>query len=127
MPQRVGDRLRALKRRLALLRYLAAVRDRPRPPTMREMGQVADISSTSVVTYNLAVLERDGLIRWERGIKRGIAVTAVGLRHLGLDPAGRDRQGLPPRDQWPFADLVVDCYWRTDAQGRRNLCWVYEE
>ena len=30
------------------------------PPTIREIGQAAGISSTSVVDYNLRILEREG-------------------------------------------------------------------
>jgi repressor LexA len=42
------------------------------PPTVREIGRAAGISSTSVVDYNLNVLEKGGHIRRDREISRGI-------------------------------------------------------
>jgi repressor LexA len=44
------------------------------PPTIREIGEKVDISSTSVVKYNLDILEREGLIERDREISRGIRV-----------------------------------------------------
>jgi repressor LexA len=43
-----------------------------RPPTIREIGEEVGISSTSVVKYNLDVLERKGFIERDRDISRGI-------------------------------------------------------
>lgn len=51
------------------------------PPTIREIGEKVKISSTSVVKYNLDVLERKGLLNRNREISRGIRV---------VDEAGRD-------------------------------------
>jgi repressor LexA len=42
------------------------------PPTIREIQQALNISSTSVVDYNLNTLERQGFIRRNRHISRGI-------------------------------------------------------
>jgi repressor LexA len=42
------------------------------PPTIREIGEKAGISSTSVVKYNLDALERKGFIERDRDISRGI-------------------------------------------------------
>jgi repressor LexA len=42
------------------------------PPTIREIGEKVKISSTSVVKYNLDVLERKGLLNRNREISRGI-------------------------------------------------------
>jgi len=42
------------------------------PPTIREIGQAVGISSTSVVNYNLNILEREGYILRNRDISRGI-------------------------------------------------------
>ena len=47
------------------------------PPTIREIGNAADISSTSVVDYNLRVLQREGLIRRDREVSRGLGLAAV--------------------------------------------------
>ncbi|OQY25797.1 MAG: repressor LexA [Anaerolineaceae bacterium 4572_32.1] len=42
------------------------------PPSIREIGEAADISSTSVVNYNLKALEKKGLIARDRTVSRGI-------------------------------------------------------
>ncbi len=42
------------------------------PPTIREIGQAVDISSTSVVNYNLNVLQREHLIFRDKTVSRGI-------------------------------------------------------
>ncbi len=42
------------------------------PPTIREIGKSVGISSTSVVNYNLNVLEKQGLIVRDKTISRGI-------------------------------------------------------
>lgn len=44
------------------------------PPSIRDIGQAVGISSTSVVDYNLRVLEREGYIRRDREVSRGIEV-----------------------------------------------------
>lgn len=48
------------------------VRDNRRPPTVREIGDAAEIRSTSVVDYNLKALQQAGLIRREGKVSRGI-------------------------------------------------------
>ncbi|MFC2005232.1 transcriptional repressor LexA [Chloroflexota bacterium] len=47
-------------------------RDRSYPPTVRDIVSGCRISSTSVVDYNLGILEREGYIRRHPGISRGI-------------------------------------------------------
>jgi repressor LexA len=54
------------------------------PPTIREIGQAAKISSTSVVNYNLNVLEKKGCILREREISRGVKLADwKRMRHDG--------------------------------------------
>src|SRR6266540_39443 len=48
--------------------------ERGYPPTIREIGRAAGISSTSVVDYNLRVLARRGMIRRDREISRGLGL-----------------------------------------------------
>jgi len=50
------------------------------PPTIREIGEAVGISSTSVVNYNLEVLEREGYIARDRTVSRGLKL----LRRSGL-------------------------------------------
>ncbi len=47
-------------------------RDKGYPPTIREIGQHAGISSTSVVNYNLTKLEKDGYLTRDLKVSRGV-------------------------------------------------------
>jgi repressor LexA len=42
------------------------------PPTIRQIGEAVDISSTSVVSYNLSVLQRKGYLTRDRDVSRGL-------------------------------------------------------
>jgi repressor LexA len=67
------------------------------PPTVREIGRAVDISSTSVVDYNLNILEKAGIIKRDREISRGIdlivdagdRVTVFTVPIVGQIAAGR--------------------------------------
>lgn len=60
-------------RQQAVLDYIAAFLDQnDYPPTIRDIKNELGISSTSVVDYNLKVLEERNLIRRNRNISRGI-------------------------------------------------------
>ncbi|MGH2538526.1 MAG: transcriptional repressor LexA [Candidatus Promineifilaceae bacterium] len=52
-----------------------------RPPTIREIGQAVDISSTSVVNYNLGRLQEKGFLDRDQEVSRGLRLTnkALGL------------------------------------------------
>jgi repressor LexA len=79
------------------------------PPTIREIGKAAGISSTSVVNYNLEALERAGLINRDRTVSRGIRLTEdidVSARNVDLVRIpflGRIAAGEPLR---VFTDAV---------------------
>jgi repressor LexA len=47
-------------------------RDKGYPPTIRQIGEAAGISSTSVVNYNLNKLEKDGYITRDLKVSRGV-------------------------------------------------------
>lgn len=47
------------------------------PPSIRDLGRECGISSTSVVSYQLANLEREGLVTWTPGLARSIRLTTV--------------------------------------------------
>jgi repressor LexA len=53
------------------------------PPSIRDIGQAVGISSTSVVDYNLRVLEREGCIRRDREISRGLEVVGSAAPRRG--------------------------------------------
>ncbi len=68
------------------------------PPTIREIGRALDISSTSVVNYNLNKLEKAGLIERDSQVSRGLKVSSspgpsnahtVRVPVLGTIAAGR--------------------------------------
>lgn len=72
-------------RQMAILRFLRAyARQHSYGPSIRDIQDACDISSTSVVDYNLHALERRGYIRRERGISRAIEV--VGVRRMRSVP-----------------------------------------
>ena len=73
--------------------------DRGYPPTIREIGQAVDISSTSVVDYNLRALERYGLIVRDREVSRGLRAvgqaTEARPQMLRIPIVGRIAAGEP--------------------------------
>ena len=46
-----------------------------RPPTIREIGSAVNISSTSVVNYNLTKLKERGLLERDAEVSRGLRLT----------------------------------------------------
>lgn len=72
-------------RQEAILRFIAKfLEENGYPPSIRDIGGAVGISSTSVVNYNLNVLEREGYIARDREVSRG----------LKLVGQGRDREHL---------------------------------
>ena len=66
------------------------------PPTIREIGRATGISSTSVVNYNLNILEREGLIERDRTISRGIKlVESLAEQVVSIPLLGRIAAGSP--------------------------------
>ena len=66
------------------------------PPTIREIGERVGITSTSVVKYNLDVLERENLIERDREISRGIRIVAERLTEgIRVPLLGKIAAGLP--------------------------------
>jgi repressor LexA len=70
------------------------------PPTIREIGAAVGISSTSVVNYNLNILQREGHILRSKEVSRGIRLRE-GLKELAsghivkVPLLGRIAAGLP--------------------------------
>lgn len=76
----------------------AFVDDHAYPPTIREIQEGLGISSTSVVDYNLNVLEQRGEIRRNRNISRGIELANWAAHQSGIVPiplAGQIAAGEP--------------------------------
>jgi len=55
------------------------VEEKGYPPTIREIGRAASISSTSVVDYNLNVLQAKGFIQRDREVSRGVKLLDKGV------------------------------------------------
>ena len=55
-----------------------------RPPTIREIGGALNISSTSVVNYNLNRLSEKGLLERDRTVSRGLRLTELAFGLLGI-------------------------------------------
>jgi len=81
--------------------------DRNCPPTIRDILIGCGVSSTSVVDYNLRILEREGYLRRRRDIARGIQLLGESLERRGMIPVpivGQIAAGqpipVPSADSW---------------------------
>lgn len=88
------------ERQQAVLDYIAAFLDQnDYPPTIRDIKNELGISSTSVVDYNLKVLEERDLIRRNRNISRGIELVGRVPQRLSntvqVNILGQIAAGLP--------------------------------
>jgi len=100
---------------MAILEYIDRFLDEnDYPPTIRDIQNALGISSTSVVDYNLNVLEQRDYIRRNRNISRGIEVTNRASRSgiVSVPVIGQIAAGLPipaPEDmqtaEWETIDL----------------------
>lgn len=59
------------------------VQDNTRPPTIREIGKAVDISSTSVVNYNLTKLKEKGFLDRTAEVSRGLRLTTKAVEIIG--------------------------------------------
>lgn len=76
------------------------------PPSIREIGQEANISSTSVVNYYLDQLEEDGYIERDRKISRGLKLLKTLSGEL-VDVAESIKTGLEEIFTVPIAGRIV--------------------
>ena len=88
------------RRRQRILDYLHEfLQDNGLPPTVRDIQKSCDISSTSVVDYNLRLLERDGFIRRRPDVSRGIELLDHSGQLVSTTPKipiiGKIAAGLP--------------------------------
>ena len=84
--------------------------DRGYPPTIRDIQAGCGISSTSVVDYNLNILEREGYLRRHAEVSRGIELLARALASRSTVPVpviGQIAAGepipVPAPDTWDVA------------------------
>lgn len=71
--------MRLTDRQQVMLDYIVSyVAEHGYPPSMREIGEYAHISSTSIVRYNLRALSGRGYVEVTDGVARGVRVTEQG-------------------------------------------------
>ena len=75
------------------------------PPTVRDIQAGCEVSSTSVVDYNLRILQREGYLRREADVSRGIEL--LGERATG---------GL--RSRYPLRTPGGQTSWRSSTYPR---------
>jgi len=81
--------------------------ERGYPPTIRDIQSGCQISSTSVVEYNLRILEREGHIRRDREVSRGIGLgtlSVVRVPIIGHIAAGEPIP-VPNSDTWNAEEI----------------------
>ncbi|MCK9520223.1 MAG: transcriptional repressor LexA [Dehalococcoidia bacterium] len=102
--------------------------DKDYPPSIRDIQEGCDISSTSVVDYNLRKLEEKGYIRRDREVSRGIEILGARGRRpriievpvLGSIAAGQPIP-VPTSDRWAAdADDTV-AVTEDMVRGRQNV------
>ncbi len=78
--------------------------DRGYPPTIRDIVSGCGISSTSVVDYNLSILEKEGYIRRHPEVSRGIELLAPLQSRVQVPIIGQIAAGepipVPTPDTW---------------------------
>ncbi len=82
--------------------------DHDYPPSIRQIQEACDISSTSVVDYNLRALEKGGHIRRDRDVSRGIELVVKRRRVIAVPIIGTIAAGqpipVPSADTWRHED-----------------------
>ena len=107
------------KRQQAILGYIQTfMSENSYPPTVRDIQMGCEISSTSVVDYNLQILQREGFLQRKREVSRGIellgeaASTAADSLHnlISIPVLGNIAAGepLPVANTGPWNDADFD-------------------
>ncbi len=109
------------ERHQKILDFIASYqREHKHPPSIREIGQHCNISSTSVVNYYLDQLEKSGHIERDRKISRGMRLTGntplgdmLRVQVYGVIQAGEpimvpgDQSGFTPEDSVEIAASLI--------------------
>jgi repressor LexA len=97
--------------------------DHDYPPSIRQIQDACEISSTSVVDYNLRALEKAGYIRRDREISRGIELVGKRPRVVAVPIIGTIAAGqpipVPSADTWR-ADESETIYVTPDKVANRE-------
>lgn len=74
-------------RQIEILQYIyEQVEAKGYPPTVREIGEAVNLSSTSTVHGHLSRLEKKGLIQRDPTKPRALELTRIGLDAIGIQP-----------------------------------------
>ena len=103
--------MKTLTKRRRIITFIRRfLEERGYPPTIRDIVDGCGVSSTSVVDYNLNILEREGYIRRHREISRGIELldqSPLAGRRLQIPVIGQIAAGepipVPAPDTWDVA------------------------
>ena len=112
------------KRILSFLRRFREGKDYP--PTIRDIVKACNISSTSVVDYNLRILEREGYIRRDREVSRGIELLGRDQRRVVRVPiigyiAAGEPIPVPTSDTWEMEPMDTVEVTSELIQGRGDV------
>ncbi|MBI2847380.1 MAG: repressor LexA [Chloroflexi bacterium] len=99
--------------------------EKDRPPTIRDIQRGCNLSSTSVVEYNLRILEREGFLKRDRVVSRGIELLG-GRKHVVRVPLiGQIAAGLPipvpSSDTWNLAPSETIEVPEEMTRGKENV------
>ena len=101
------------------------------PPSIRQIQESCEISSTSVVDYNLRILERLSYIRRDREVSRAIELLEPGGRRprvvpvpiIGTIAAGQPIP-VPSADTWRSADQEETIEVSPEMLGNREQVYA---
>jgi len=107
MTKRLSDKQKRIQNYIT--RFIS---DNGYPPSIREIQQACRISSTSVVDYNLNILENRGVLERRSDVSRGIKMVRnsavadmiVSVPVVGMIAAGSPIPALTP-DTWDIASI----------------------
>ena len=112
------------KQILAFLRRFREEKDYP--PTIRDIVKACKISSTSVVDYNLKILEKEGHIRRDREVSRGIELMDRSQKRLVRVPilgyiAAGEPIPVPSSDTWEMEPMDTVEVSSELVKGKRDV------
>ncbi|WP_430609146.1 transcriptional repressor LexA [Enterococcus sp. DIV0876] len=86
---------RTENRQIEILKFIhTRVTEKGYPPTVREIGEAVQLSSTSTVHGHLSRLEKKGLILRDPTKPRAIELTASGLEKIDVQPSSIPMLGI---------------------------------
>ncbi|MGF2167602.1 transcriptional repressor LexA [Enterococcus casseliflavus] len=86
---------RTENRQIEILKFIhTRVTEKGYPPTVREIGEAVQLSSTSTVHGHLSRLEKKGMILRDPTKPRAIELTASGLEKIDVQPASIPMLGV---------------------------------